>query len=157
VNNLHNVNLVEAACSEKTGFESFFIAENHHQSSFFSAWADNANTEKVTIKTYSLDDYFQQKDTYPDFIKMDIEGGAVYALKGCNDCFIKKRPVALIESHTGQEDNTIGSHMQQYSYDAYRVSTKKWVLNNNTDYKDPDGVWGTMILVPRELRNALNF
>jgi FkbM family methyltransferase len=158
-NHFDNVEVVDAACSEKTGTVEFYIGHNHHSSSVLDSWGDNlASGTLTTVKAVSLDDFFgiTKNGAYPDLIKMDIEGGGVYALKGCERCLKIKRPLMLMESHTGAEDGAIGYVLRQFNYEAFRIETSKWVLHKDRDYQDADGVWGKMLLIPAEKKEQFN-
>jgi FkbM family methyltransferase len=159
VNDLANVSIKKAAVSDKHGEVEFFLGENHHQSSIYASWADNQEgIKKVTVPSISLDEFFGSDGrVFPDFIKMDIEGAAVFALKGCRECVTKKRPIWLIESHTADEDHAISEMVTTFDYEAYRISTGKWVTKKNEDYRNPDGIWGSMILIPSELKSKTDF
>ena len=153
INNISNVKVLDLACADHVGNEEFFIGAHHHQSSLVAQWADNNTTgTKTVVPTVTLDYFFSKfnQHRFPDLIKMDIEGGGVYALKGCDQCIIEKRPFIIIESHTPDEDNAIIEVLQKYKYEAFRVNTGKWVKFTNRNYADPDGVWGTMLLLPAE-------
>ena len=152
-NGIRNVEIVEAACSDKPGEVEFYIARNHHQSSMLGSWSENSETGTMTkVKATSVDEYFgiNGLGKYPDLIKMDIEGAGVFALKGCDQCLRTKRPIILMESHTPDEDNAIGRLLNEYQYDAFRINNQKWVLQKGKNYSDTDGVWGTMLLIPTE-------
>ncbi len=117
------------------------------------SWAENAEKGTLTkVRAISIDEYFGKEgvSSYPDLIKMDIEGAGVFALKGCDQCLQIKRPIILMESHTPAEDGAIGNLLRNYNYDAFRINNQKWVLHKDRDYKDTDGVWGTMLLIPAE-------
>ena len=144
-NHASNVKIVEMACADKVGEIEFYIGRHHHQSSILKEWADNESEGKrVTIRATTLDDFFYKENgqEFPDLIKMDIEGGAPYALKGCKNCIFVKRPFILIESHTSGEDWAIGELLIENNYEAFRVDDQKWVLHKNKNY---------MLLVPGEL------
>jgi len=81
---------------------------------------------------------------------MDIEGGGVLALKGCELCCRRARPFFLIASHTPDEDRAIAELLVKHSYHAYRVDTDGWVRFRDRVHPNPDGVWGTMFLCPTE-------
>jgi FkbM family methyltransferase len=152
-NEIQNVKIVEAACSDKSGEVDFFIGQNHHESSMLDSWSKNAETGTLTkVRATTIDEYFGKEGigAYPDLIKMDIEGAGVFALKGCDHCLQTKRPIFLMESHTPEEDEPIGTLLSNYNYDAFRINNKKWVLHKDRNYKDGDGVWGTMLLIPTE-------
>ena len=153
INHIQNVEIVEAACSDKPGEVEFYIGRNHHESSMLENWADNAEKGILTmVRATSIDEYFGNEGiaAYPDLIKMDIEGAGVFALKGCELCLQTKRPIFLMESHTFAEDKAIGDLLRNHQYDAFRINNQKWVLHKDTDYKDTEGVWGTMLLIPTE-------
>jgi FkbM family methyltransferase len=158
-NHITNVKILDMACSDHTGDDEFFIGEHHHQSSLVSEWAGNSvSGTKTVVSATTLDNYFGQynQGKYPDLIKMDIEGGGKYALKGCDLCITAKRPLILIESHTPEEDDAICDLLATYNYDAFRVNTGHWVINKEHNYHDPEGVWGTMMLIPQERRAEAN-
>lgn len=158
-NQIKNVTILEMACSDHTGEDDFFIGEHHHQSSLDADYAGNSlSGTKTVVSVVTLDHFFEQYEQgkYPDLIKMDIEGGGKYALKGCNNCITAKRPLILMESHTPEEDNAICNLLANYKYDAFRVNTGQWVKNKENNYHDPEGVWGTMLLIPQERRTGLN-
>jgi len=155
-NSADNIEAIKMACADKTGTTEFYIGNEHYNSSLLSEWADHKNSsDKYEVACTTLDDFFYTKKgaVLPDFIKMDIEGGGVYALKGCDRCITEKRPLMLIESHNPDEDKAIGEVLLKYNYEAFRINDKKWVTHKNNDYHDADGVWGTMILLPQELKS----
>jgi FkbM family methyltransferase len=159
VNKIRNVDIQDLACSNHTGTEEFFIGQHHHQSSLVGDWSRNSTVgTRAIVNTTTLDDFFAEQNNhkYPDLIKMDIEGGGVFALKGCDQCIVRKRPFIIIESHTPSEDQAIIDVLQKYNYEALRVDTDKWVLNKKANYKDKSGVWGTMLLVPAEKRKGFS-
>jgi FkbM family methyltransferase len=153
INHFENVKIIEAACSYGVGSVQFYISENHHASSMINQWENDSSSAKIaTVNTISLDGFFENEPEgqYPDLIKMDIEGAGVYALKGCEHCLAAKRPLMLIESHTGPEDDAIGYVLRNFHYEALRIETNKWVLYKDRNYEDLDGVYGKMLLIPSE-------
>jgi FkbM family methyltransferase len=153
INNITNVKVLDLACADHTGRDEFFIAEHHHESSLLKEWSNNAVTgTKTVVATITLDDFFERfnQSRFPDLIKMDIEGGGIYALKGCTKCITQNRPFILIESHNQGEDVAVSHVLQQFNYEAFRVTNDKWIIHKDKDYTDPDGVWGTMLLMPAE-------
>lgn len=153
-NQATNVHILDLACSDKSGEVEFYVGEHHHQSSVLADWAENESKgTKTVVKSTSLDDFFSALDKFPDLIKMDIEGGGVFALKGCDRCITAKKPFILVESHTGSEDMAVSEVILKYDYEAYRINDKKWVTQKDKNYKDKNGVWGSMLLVPAEIKN----
>jgi FkbM family methyltransferase len=151
-NHFNNVEIVEAACAQNTGTVQFYIGHNHHSSSMIDYWGDNKSTGTLTtVPSVSMDEFFERAEgKYPDLIKMDIEGAGVFALKGCERCLEFKRPLMLMESHTGAEDDAVGHVLRNYHYEAFRIDNNKWIQHKDRNYEDPDGVWGKMLLIPVE-------
>jgi FkbM family methyltransferase len=157
INGIKNVTVLDKAVSDHTGTEEFFIGAHHQQSSLIGGWADNNTVgTKTSVDTITLDEFFSENNyrQYPDIIKMDIEGGGTLALKGCNNCIVNKRPFILMESHTPDEDQAVIELLKKYNYEAFRIETGHWVLNKEINYSDPDGVWGTMLLMPEEKKQT---
>jgi FkbM family methyltransferase len=155
VNNVSNVKVLDLAVADHTGNEEFFIGEHHHESSLLRDWSNNAtNGTKTVVASTTLDYFFEKfnQHRYPDLIKMDIEGGGIYALKGCDNCILQKRPFILIESHNEGEDQAVGNLLMKYNYEAFRITNARWVKNRETQHPDLDGVWGTLLLMPAERR-----
>lgn len=155
LNNARNVHVVEQACSSQTGQTEFFLAAHHHASSLHSSWAGGHGGAPVPLRVEAttLDHYFLDKlERGPNFIKLDIEGGGTFALPGAARCFRQARPFVLVESHTPAEDGAISSVLTGFDYSAYRLNDWKWVADPASTHPNPEGVWGTMLLCPRELQ-----
>lgn len=154
LNGIVNVELVDAACSNREGTIDFFPGHHHHTSSLCAEWAAFGGPipDKVTVPTVTLDNFFfgETKRPAPDFLKIDIEGGGCYALYGMDRCLEEKRPLIWMESHTPAEDQAIGELMVRNDYLAFRNQTKSFVKKVERTHPDPEGVWGTMLLFPRE-------
>lgn len=154
LNGIANAIVVEQACSDKVGELEFYIGYHHHASSLHMKWAqgDHASIQAIRVLTTTLDAHFygQSPRPGPDFIKMDIEGGGTFALKGCDRCIHEKRPLFLIESHTPDEDRAISDLILRHGYRAFRLDNRRWVDAPDRTHPDPNGIWGTLLLWPEE-------
>lgn len=155
LNRSANVELVRAACTDKSGAVEFFIGFHHHVSSLNADWATGEQSmaaQRVLVDGITLDEFFYGATPRPApaFIKMDIEGGGEYALKDCEHCVQKGRPLFLVESHTPTEDRAISDLITRHEYKAFRLNNHKWVATPTAVHPDPDGVWGTLFLCPSE-------
>jgi len=153
LNGLKNVTLVDAAVGDKNGCENIFLSGTHYMASLDSTWAGKSGGE-IEVKSIRLDSYFEELGFYPDFIKMDIEGGGVYALPGMKNCIIKNEPILLLESHTSSEDIAIGKALSLIPYEVYRVGDPRDVKYLDKDYTDGFGIYGTVIAVPKSKLNS---
>jgi FkbM family methyltransferase len=158
-NKVRNVLLENLACSDTTGTAEFFVANNHHTASLRAERAKRPNMElqTVRVRTTTLDDHWE-KAAIPGervaLVKIDIEGAADSVLPHCQSVVCSQRPFFLIESHSLNEDTAIGAMMQNFDYCGYRTTNNCWVLRLDRVYPDPDGVWGTVLLVPKEHETA---
>jgi len=148
LNKLNNVIPINKAVSNATGTEKIFLSNTHYMASLDSNWASE-DGGAINVPTITLDSYFEALGRYPDFIKMDIEGGGVYALRGMINCITKNEPVLLLESHTSAEDLAIGKALSLIPYDIYRVGNPSPVKFLDRDFNDEYGVYGTVVAIPR--------
>ena len=159
LNQVQNVEVVAAACADKNGPVEFFVGDHHHCNSLNAEWAGGhrITPEKLIVKGITLDEFFYGSEPRraPAFIKMDIEGGGVFALKGCNLCCERARPFILIESHTPEEDLAISDIAIRHKYVVYQTEENRWVKRPDRGFPDPEGIRGTVFLCPVEKRSAL--
>lgn len=152
-NSIHDVVVENRAVSSEDGTVSFFVG-HHHKSSLLKNWASDEGKREIReikVASIKIDSYVQANPSLkPDFIKIDVEGGADKVLEGAGKVFETIRPLVMIESHNAIEDNAIIQMLSKFDYDAFRINNHKWVKNKSANYKDPEGVWGNMILIPRE-------
>jgi FkbM family methyltransferase len=159
LNGARAIQTVAMACSDREGTTEFFIGHHHHVSSLLKDWAHaevHAGADSLRVPTTTLDAFFASRDCgHPDFIKMDIEGGGVFALKGCHATLTTKRPLLWVESHTPSEDRAISHVLTTYGYCAYRFNNRSQVTHPTETHPDPNGVWGTLLIYPREQRERI--
>lgn len=152
LNNLKNVFPIQAAVSDTDGSIKMYLSHTHYMASLDSKWASE-NGGTVNVHSMTLDAFFERGGIYPDFIKMDIEGGGVKALKGMVKCIKVNEPVLFLESHTAEEDLAIGKALSLIPYDVYRVGSNIPVKHLNKDYTDPHGIYGTVVAVPKSKKH----
>ncbi len=83
--------------------------------------------DMTTLDQLALD-YFR-----PDFIKMDIEGGEVDALKGGRQLIEQHRPHMVIEVHSEALEAECRKFLAQYDYKISRVDPRKWMPEERVD------------------------
>lgn len=148
LNKCKNVTPLQMAAADKDGTLSIFLAENPLMASLEASWA-GADHGKIDVESITLDKFFEKNESRPDFIKMDIEGGGVFALPGMEKTIDNHKPFLLLESHTPNEDRAIGKILQKYNYQAYRVGFDREVRNLDSDYKDPYGIYDAVVGIPK--------
>ncbi|MBT3359055.1 MAG: hypothetical protein HN403_05455 [Rhodospirillales bacterium] len=69
----------------------------------------------------------------PDFIKIDIEGGEVSALKGGIRLFEEHRPHMVIEVHGEELEKECREFLSPYGYKITRVEPRTWLHETRVD------------------------
>jgi FkbM family methyltransferase len=153
-NSCRNTVAIQKAISGQNGYVDFFLSHTHYMSSLSVNWA-GAASQTIRVPSVRLDDFVRTENIELDFIKMDIEGGGVFALSGMAETIRKNRPFLLLESHTPEEDLAIGKVLSENNYKAYRVGDRTPLINLNANYTDIHGIWGTVIGVHEERLKGL--
>lgn len=159
MNDFTNVRILEKAVADKNGVITFYEGQSTASGSLVERWARGDAREKDLIKTdvqsTTLDTFFETGEgngRTPSFLKIDIEGAGETALAKMKKTISKARPVILMESHLPGEDRAISQLILELGYEAYRFNTSQWVVSREKIYPDPNGIWGTMLLIPSELK-----
>lgn len=97
-NHCTNVQIMEAAVSDRDGTATFFANVNVGLGSLSPIYGSKSTTKMV--KTVKIDSIIKKKITpVPNFIKMDIEGGELAALKGAKSTLVEHGPAIFLETH----------------------------------------------------------
>jgi FkbM family methyltransferase len=99
LNRVTNVDVLAIAVSDRNGISSFETEET----GFMGHLSDEG---KITVPTATLDSLAEEgKILPPDYIKMDIEGAELLALRGASRTFQRYHPVLFLATH-GREVHT---------------------------------------------------
>ena len=92
---------------------------------------------KVPVTT--LDGYFEDKDNFPDFVKIDVEGFEAFVLKGASDVLAQCNATILMETddgflkYNGSSARELISILQGYGYRTFYRSDKHCFVEQNDD------------------------
>jgi FkbM family methyltransferase len=161
LNGSTNIDAVSSACTDHVGQVEFFVGADHHCSSMDADWTSGgeaSGVRGVLVDAITLDEFLDgaSPDKSPSFLKIDIEGGAVQALGGCERTIDRGRPVILAESHNPSEDKAFGGLLARHDYKAFRLNNRRWVAAPTEVHPHPEGVWGNLLLCPRERQSTLS-
>lgn len=103
-----NVKLIEKAVSDKIGEAKFYIENLSGQNNSLLPDYENAKAneksahvkmikKEVKVETITLDAFCDELKLMPDFIKIDIEGFELFALKGSINILREYKPIMMIE------------------------------------------------------------
>ena len=80
INGYDNVTAVQKAVSYRSGAEKLFISDDDIGNSTIYEYGEGRQT--IEIETVAIDDFFADRETRIDAVKMDIEGAEMAALLG---------------------------------------------------------------------------
>ncbi len=93
INKITNVKILALALCDKQG-QAFFASEAT------GSMGHLATVGGFQVQTSTLDSLLQSREILPpDYIKMDIEGAELSALRGAQECFEKYHPVLFLATH----------------------------------------------------------
>lgn len=99
-NHNFSVDVLPAAVSDSSGIETFLVASRGRASNALAKAGGRSQTggfrEKSLVPAFSLDDLLSISER-PNFIKIDIEGGEVAALRGGKKILSEVRPIIYCE------------------------------------------------------------
>ena len=95
---------------------------------------------------------YDQEQTPPDVIKLDVEGGEGRVLLGMKRLLEQERPLILIELHGEKAANQVWKQLQTHKYKLHRMD------HGYSLVKDIDNLnWKSYIVaVPSEMISRLN-
>ncbi len=95
----NKVTIIQAALGANRGIARLFLRESSGSSSLIEAWENRPNIGSVDVEVETLDSIISSYGT-PDYIKIDIEGFELEAIRGLHS----KIPLLSIEYHLTNED-----------------------------------------------------
>ena len=123
INDLGNVELVEAGVSDKTG-EGSFQANTGTGTGHLS---ENGN---ITVKVVTLDGLYRTgKCPKPDLIKIDVEGGEMAVLEGAREMIEESKPTLLVATHGDTEYEFVVRFLEETGYE-YDMLNERPVIGN---------------------------
>jgi len=139
LNRLTNVQLFEAAASDKCGETVIRFAENLTTASLVWHRHDPAATE-LTIRTVVIDQLVETGDLRPPaFVKIDVEGAEGFVLQGMRRTIARAQPVVFIEcSDSGRE--TSWQLLRELGYSCQSAVTRD-PIRVFEDYRHADFLW----------------
>ena len=96
LNRFRNVDIISSAVGEVEGVTTLILPEGANHGMFTLGSVTGSVTRRVNVKR--IDDILKEQEVLSvDFIKMDIEGSELVALKGATETLKRFRPTILIE------------------------------------------------------------
>ena len=99
------MNIASQAGTESSTLVNYGGTSFHH--------AGDWKGEGIDVHCDRLDDIYTGT---PSFVKIDVEGHELHALKGAQETLKKHKPTVLIEIHNFSEDNEVHKFMKSLGY-----------------------------------------
>jgi FkbM family methyltransferase len=110
LNHVRNVEVLEMAISDRVGTAEFEVEETR-------AMGRLSAGGHLRVATSTLDALIEGHTVpAPDFIKMDIEGGELAALRGATQCFLRIRPKLFLAVHGRQQHEACVELLASWKY-----------------------------------------
>ena len=110
LNHIPNVELIEAAVSDEAGNARFDTGSG-------TGTGHLAADGTLSVRTLVLDQMIDgQRYPFPDFLKMDIEGGETRALNGARKVIGKARPRMLLATHDDETHEFVVRFLEEFGY-----------------------------------------
>src|SRR3546814_7866898 len=97
INRVTNLSVFESCISDKSGTESFSIAEDSEYSSLIETRRKGV-FETVSVQTISIEDFCSQNSCIPNILKIDVEGAEMKVLKRSEERRVGKECVSTCRS-----------------------------------------------------------
>jgi FkbM family methyltransferase len=118
INRVANVEILELAVSDRNGISSFEIEE----SGFMGHLSGGG---QITVPTATLDSLVEEgKVLPPDYVKMDIEGAELQALRGAARTFQRFHPVLFLATHGQDLEKECRHLLESWGYECRSMVEK---------------------------------
>ena len=115
------INVLCAAIARQSGILKFGIARKGHARNRLVDHADDTfEIESVKMVPAVSGDELLEHWRAPDFIKMDVEGAELAALKGCHRLLEDIRPVLYIEV-SPENEQSVSELFRQHEYEIFHL------------------------------------
>lgn len=129
--------IIEDLILNLQSFSSAIVQQGFVLNRGYHKFLDNKAKSKLIVINEII------RDKYIDFIKIDIDGLDLIALKGCDKFLAKGKPIVLIEVSENTQSRydisfiDIINYMKGFNYTPYYVTLplKKLIYNNNSSFK----------------------
>lgn len=126
LNRLETVSVCPVAVAEQVGTTKFLFSQQRPTTGRLSDVArpdaKRILTERLEVKTTTLDRLIAEGAPAPDLIKIDVEGGLASVLAGARDLLEQARPGIYVELHSPEELMAVRHHLLDRGYVAETLS-----------------------------------
>jgi FkbM family methyltransferase len=152
LNGITNVRVVDAAVGDTVGRVEFKLASHDKEGSLGGLWTGNGSAIEVDL--ISMDQFIEQGNPVPDFVKIDIEGAESMALDGFDRSLGRYQPLLYVEIHTLEQEWLVREFMKRHGYVAYRMAKSRdndlcrddlqRIMDPSKAFFTSEGIWSVL-------------
>jgi FkbM family methyltransferase len=124
MNRFDHVHAYNLAASDTGGEQRLIQTSGAGATTSHLPYPDEAAGDRpaVTVRTVTLDELAARDGlSPPQFIKIDIEGHAAFALRGARQVIAGHRPTLFVSMHSPDETDGVRAVLQPYGYTAFAL------------------------------------
>jgi len=130
VNGYNNVILVKNGVSNKTGKNMLYLSDSNPGDNMIIDTKENR--QSIEIETVRLDDYFRDFKNQINFIKMDIQGAELDALRGMSSLLKKMENIKIMSEFAPKWLKKFGNEpieylklLKEFNFKIFEIDGKK--------------------------------
>ncbi len=116
INNITNIKSFKLAVSDFSGDSNFKIGNNSATGQLVK------ESLGIKVKTVSLDEFCREKNIYPNFLKIDVEGSEREVLIGAKLVISQKHPFLVVATHSDDLFAECKELIRSFGYEIEEVS-----------------------------------
>ena len=129
MNDLHNVQVVQVALSDRTSLAGFSVDRGRSQNRIA-----NVFRSPLVLPTFSLDEVIEvHRLRPPDLIKLDAEGAESLILKGAQRTIKRYRPILFVAMHGEEQRGACRTLLEEWGYGVYALDGGRITGNRMAD------------------------
>lgn len=109
-NRIENTELVNGVLTNESGEVTFEFSNEHSTEGHIQGIGERPEDSESTLRkvmALTIDDFVSERNTTPDFLKVDVEGAARLVLEGAALTLEKDGPDVFIELHGPEEQQAV--------------------------------------------------
>lgn len=119
INNLQNVSIIPAACSDEISLASFSTGQNNAMGHLTDG--NNSNDEMsaknlMIVPTVNLDAVAERLGVVPNVLKIDVEGAEMAVLRGARNKILPSKPKIFLSLHSPSLKTDCLKYLEQFGY-----------------------------------------
>ncbi len=123
--------LMKVAVGERMGQAQLFFPKKDTwlgslSKEYQNSFDDFNDLMSIEVKVITLDDYVQERNLYPDLIKIDTEGFELNVLKGGKQTIAKFRPLIIFESNKSSTRKELLEFFDSVDYIIFDLKKKRY-------------------------------